>query len=105
MSATWIRKLIDKFKDTPRSPRRPGKGRHPRGSRPVLERLEDRLSPSVTVTAASGGTGISADKAVGATATAFTNLGPITISEGAANDFQTGVGLQHLRLNAPTGWQ
>ena len=59
---------------------------------------------AVTVTAATGGTNISADKAQNATAPAFTTLGNIVILEGANGDFATGTGVT-LILTAPSGWR
>src|SRR2546425_4645043 len=45
---------------------------------------------SVTVTPATSGLNISADKAQNATSPAFTTLGNIDIAEGSATDFATG---------------
>jgi len=59
---------------------------------------------AVTVTAATGGTNISADKAQNATAPSFTTLGNIVILEGANGDFAAGTGVT-LILTAPSGWR
>ena len=59
---------------------------------------------NVTVTAATGGTNISADKAQNASAPAFTTLGNIVISENANGDFALGTGIT-LILTAPAGWR
>ncbi|MCX6120398.1 MAG: hypothetical protein NTX44_02110 [Ignavibacteriales bacterium] len=59
---------------------------------------------AVTVTAATGGTNISADKAANATSPAWTALGNIVITEGANGDFATGTGVTFI-LTAPAGWQ
>ena len=56
----------------------------------------------VTVTPASGGTNISADKAANAIAPGYTILGDILIQETADGDFGTGV--TQMVLNAPAGW-
>jgi len=67
------------------------------------------FTDSVGVTAATGGTNISADKAANATAPAFTPLGNIVVSEGAAGgantDFADTAGVfKTLILSAPSGW-
>jgi len=59
---------------------------------------------AVTVTAATGGTIISADKAQNAAAPAFTTLGDILIAEGASGDFPSQTG-KSLILTAPSGWR
>ncbi len=59
---------------------------------------------AVTVTAASGGTNISADKAANAASPAWTTLGNIVISENAKGDFAAGTN-QTLILTAPGGWK
>ncbi len=56
---------------------------------------------AVTVTAATGGTAISADTVGGA----WTSLGTITIAGGAANDFAVSVTSQTLIITAPTGFE
>src|SRR5439155_2595563 len=56
------------------------------------------------VTAATGGTNISADKATNGFAAAFTTLGNIVITENADADFATGSGVT-LKLTAPGGWR
>ncbi|HEY6167374.1 MAG TPA: PKD domain-containing protein, partial [Verrucomicrobiae bacterium] len=58
----------------------------------------------VTITPATNGTSISADKAANATSPAWTTLGPIVITEGNKNDFSTGSGLK-LVLKAPAGFE
>src|SRR5262245_20662229 len=57
---------------------------------------------AVSITAATGGTTISADTAQNAAAPSFTSLGNIVIIEGAASDFS---GLGTLILTAPDGWR
>src|SRR5438552_3960098 len=59
---------------------------------------------AVSITAGTGGTSLSADKAQNATAPAFTTLGNIVILEGANGDFATGTGVT-LILTAPSGWR
>src|SRR5437879_4188103 len=60
---------------------------------------------AVTVTAATGGNNISADKALNSTnGAAFTALGNIVITEGAASDFGAGAN-QTLILTLPSGWR
>ena len=59
---------------------------------------------AVTVTAASGGANISADKAANAASPAWTMLGNIVISENAEGDFAAGTN-QTLILTAPGGWK
>lgn len=59
----------------------------------------------VVVTAATGGTNISADKAANATSPAWTTLGNIVISENGNNaSFAVGTNVT-LILTAPAGWQ
>ena len=59
----------------------------------------------VTVTEPTGGQNISADRAADSTnGPAFTPLGNIVITEGAATDFANGSGLT-LILTPPPGWQ
>src|SRR4051812_32703327 len=64
------------------------------------------VQAAVTVTPASGGTSLSADKAANAPAAGWTTLGPITIAEPAAgtNNFGTGVG-STLILKCPAGYE
>jgi len=59
---------------------------------------------SVSVTVATGGIGISADKAYNATTPAYSTLGNIVITEGANADFAAQSGTT-LILTAPSGWQ
>src|SRR5438128_5125750 len=59
---------------------------------------------AVSITAATGGANISADKAQNATAPAFTTLGNIVILEGANGDFASGSS-RTLILTAPSGWR
>jgi hypothetical protein len=58
---------------------------------------------SVNVTAGSGGTNISADKAANATSPGFTTLGDIVVSEGVNNDFPVQSNTT-LIVTAPSGW-
>ena len=58
---------------------------------------------TVTITTASGGTTISADKAANATSPAYSTLGNIVITEGANADFSAGTAVT-FTINAPTGW-
>src|SRR5437867_4425791 len=65
----------------------------------------DALS-NVTVTAATGGTGLSADNAQNGAAPTFTTLGNIVITEGAKADFADTAGVgKTLVLTVPSGWQ
>ncbi len=57
---------------------------------------------NVTVTPASGGTGICPTLATGGGASAYTTTGSITITEGATNDLSTGT--NQLILTPPSGW-
>jgi uncharacterized repeat protein (TIGR01451 family) len=59
---------------------------------------------NVNVTAASGGTGISADKAANAASPAWTSLGPITIAEMNKADITAGTS-RTLVLKAPVGFE
>ncbi len=59
---------------------------------------------AVTVTPATGGTNILADKAANATSPAWTPLGPIIIKEGNKFDFSSGANLT-LVLKAPSGFE
>ena len=58
---------------------------------------------AVTVTAATGGTNISADKAANAVSPAWTTLGNIVIAEGLSADFAKATG-QTLILTIPSNW-
>src|SRR5882724_869233 len=58
----------------------------------------------VSVTAASGGSNISADTAQNGTSPAFTTLGNIVIAENATGDFSIGTNVT-LILTAPSGWR
>src|ERR1051325_1667192 len=61
---------------------------------------------NVTVTAATGGTNISADKAQNATSPVFTTLGNIVITEVTKDEFADTGGLSRtLILTAPSGWR
>lgn|GEM_PF-6029247 len=62
------------------------------------------FTDSVTVTPASGGTNIPADKAQNAVTPAWTALGNIVIQENSSNDFSSGSGVT-LILTAPDGWR
>ncbi|MBA4148309.1 MAG: hypothetical protein H0X66_09350 [Verrucomicrobia bacterium] len=57
---------------------------------------------AVTVTPASGGTNVPADRAQNAASPAFTTLGDIIIQEGANNDFSNS---GTIIFSAPAGWQ
>ena len=59
---------------------------------------------TVTVTAATGGTGLSADTAQNGATPGFTTLGNIVLDESANGDFTPGTGVT-LILTAPTGWR
>src|SRR6266850_6753799 len=59
---------------------------------------------TVTLTAATGGTNIPADKAANATSPAWTALGPIVIREGNKFDFSSGANVT-LVLKAPAGFE
>ena len=61
---------------------------------------------SVTVTAATGGTGLSADLATNGAAPAFTTLGSIVITEptNPKGDFAIGTNVT-LIVTAPPGWR
>src|SRR3954470_6323321 len=64
-----------------------------------------QLRANVTITSPTGGNNISADKAFNSTnGAAFTALGNIVITEGAATDFAAGNN-QTLILTVPTGWR
>src|SRR5262249_6948495 len=56
------------------------------------------------ITAATGGTSISADTAQNSATPSFTTLGNIVIQEGANGDFAAGTGVT-LIFTAPTGWR
>ena len=62
------------------------------------------FTDSATVTPATGGTNISADKAANAASPQFTTLGDMVITEGATNDFATAQSNKTVILSAPTGW-
>src|SRR5258706_1941720 len=63
------------------------------------------FTDAVSVTAATGGTNISADNAANATSPVFTALGNIVITEGATTDFaDTASAFKTLILTAPSGW-
>ncbi len=59
---------------------------------------------AVTVTEATGGTNISADKAANAISPAYTALGNIVIQSQASNDFPKNQKRVTLILSAPSGW-
>src|SRR3989442_543984 len=64
-----------------------------------------QLRAAVVITSPTGGNNVSADKALNSTnGAAFTALGNIVITEGAATDFAAGNN-QTLILTIPTGWQ
>jgi hypothetical protein len=58
----------------------------------------------VNVTPATGGTGISADKAANATSPQFTQLGDIVLAETVVGDFVSQTN-KTLILTAPSGWE
>ena len=58
---------------------------------------------NVTITKATGGTSISADKATNALIPAYTTIGSIKLTEGVITDFAIGTNVTVV-LNAPTGW-
>jgi hypothetical protein len=60
---------------------------------------------TATVTPASGGTNISADKAANAASPAYSTLGNIVIDENANNDFARNQNNTTLILSAPNGWR
>ncbi len=64
---------------------------------------QQRARANVSITAASGGTNICANLAVGGSTPGFTTLGTITVSEGFPNDITNGV--RTLVLTPPLGWQ
>ena len=66
--------------------------------------LENCAFATVTLTPASGGTNILADKAANATAPGWTILGPIVISEKIKSDFGAGANVT-LVLKSPAGFQ
>src|SRR6266404_1378155 len=70
----------------------------------VLAFVPAARAVGVTVTAASGGSNISADTAQDATSPAFTTLGNIVIAENATGDFSIGTNVT-LILTAPSGWR
>ena len=61
------------------------------------------LSGGVTVTTATGGNNISADKAANASSPGFTTLGDIVMAERSASDLSAGNNVT-LILTAPSGW-
>jgi len=58
----------------------------------------------VTVTAGSGGTNISADKAANATTPTYTTLGNIVITSNLSNDIPKNQTSVTMILTAPSGW-
>jgi hypothetical protein len=62
-----------------------------------------KAEATVTITGATGGTGVSADTASNAPVPAWTTLGSMTITEGANTDFGTGTS-RTLILKAPAGF-
>src|SRR6185436_17167218 len=59
---------------------------------------------AVTLTTATGGTNISADKAANAISPQWTTLSNIVLTEASQSDFGTGIN-STLALNTPTGWE
>src|SRR4051812_42198441 len=57
----------------------------------------------VAVTKATNGTGICSTTAATETGTAFTNLGPIVLTENLSSDFAAGS--YTISIDAPAGWQ
>ncbi len=102
MSAySWIRKLFPQHRTHARSGRASRQLKRTWSARKLTaEVLEDRCVPSVTVTPATGGTGISADNVASNT---YTALGTITIAAGATGDFHQTPGTT-VYLDAPGGW-
>ncbi len=71
----------------------------------LLAVCSTRILANVTITQPTGGQNISADKALdSASGAAFTALGNIVITEGAATDFAVGTS-QTLILTPPNGWR
>ncbi len=58
----------------------------------------------VTITKATGGTTISADKSENAVSPSYTTLGSVVITEGSLTDFSIGSGVT-FTLIAPSGWK
>ncbi len=73
------------------------------GNDSTQSKTNQPVRKTVSITTATGGTNISADKALNASAPAFTTLGSIVITEAAATDFSTGNN-RTIQFNAPTGW-
>ena len=69
----------------------------------VLFSFSQTVSAQVTVTTATGGTGISADKALNGGAPTYTTLGNIVITETVKSDFATTA--TRIRIPAPSGWK
>lgn len=59
---------------------------------------------TVTITSATGGTGISADKSVGSGSAAFSPLGNITVGSSTISDFTAGTNVTFV-LTVPANWQ
>ncbi|WP_207428581.1 T9SS type A sorting domain-containing protein [Pedobacter sp. SYSU D00535] len=59
---------------------------------------------AVTVSTASGGLNISADKSVGSSGEAFSPLGTLSISSNLSTDFAANQSNATLVISAPTGW-
>lgn len=58
---------------------------------------------AITVTTASGGTGICSNRAIGGSSPSFNSLGNIVITETLNGDISTGI--HTFTINTPTGWQ
>ncbi len=65
--------------------------------------LGSTLRAAVIVTPAGGGTNICHNRAADGTSPAYTGLGTITVTEGAADDFNPFI--ETLVINVPAGWQ
>ena len=66
--------------------------------------VSQRVEAAVAVTAATGGGAISTDTAATATVPAWTSLGSIVITEGAATDMAVGAGVTVI-MTAPAGFE
>src|SRR5713101_2776406 len=84
---------------TSKSARRKAKARRPQrpSHKCLVELLETRLAPTVSITKATLGTGLIADMAADSTSgAAYTTLGNITIASGSTGDFSTFSGAKTL---------
>lgn len=69
----------------------------------ILVCLAQKSMANVSITPASNGTNICANRATGGSSPGYTTLGTITVSEGLPNDLTTGTPKVFV-LNAPAGW-